>query len=105
MVGEASIVISHAGVGTILMCVRQGKRPIVMPRRADRGEQANDHQVELAERLTREGLVFVAHDANELRAHLTRAQGDFVIQSPPRNELVIERVKRFLLEMESRRGG
>jgi UDP-N-acetylglucosamine transferase subunit ALG13 len=102
---EAPIVVSHAGVGTILTCVRQGKRAVVMPRRAEYGEQVNDHQGELAERLASRGLVFVANDANELRAHLKRPRSDFVIETPPRNTAAIERVRRFLDELEREYGG
>jgi UDP-N-acetylglucosamine transferase subunit ALG13 len=61
---QARIVITHCGVGTILTCLGNGKRPLVVPRRAYAGEVADDHQVELGRRLDREGLVvFVAEPA------------------------------------------
>jgi SAM-dependent methyltransferase len=75
-----------------------------MARRDDLGEQVNDHQVALAERLARQGLVFVAHDASDLVAHLRRPQTDFVIEPPPRNTAAVDRVKRFLDEVERQRG-
>jgi UDP-N-acetylglucosamine transferase subunit ALG13 len=99
LVCEASLVVGHAGVGTILMCARQGKRAVVMPRRADHGEQANDHQVELAERLASLGLVFVARDAADLTVHLKRPRADFLIEPPARNIVAVEQVRRFLGEI------
>ena len=99
LVREASMVISHAGVGTIIICLRQGKRALVMPRRADHGEQANNHQIELAERLASQGFVFLAHDSAELRAHLARPRSEFLIEPPARNAVAVRLVRRFLGEI------
>ena len=35
LVGEARVVVTHAGVGSILTCLRSGCVPIVVPRRWD----------------------------------------------------------------------
>jgi UDP-N-acetylglucosamine transferase subunit ALG13 len=58
----ARFVVSHAGVGTILAVIREGKRPIVVPRRAMFGEAVDDHQVELARRLDELRLVTCVED-------------------------------------------
>ena len=47
---RAALVVSHAGVGTILKSLDQGKPLIVMPRLASLGEHRNDHQVATAAR-------------------------------------------------------
>jgi UDP-N-acetylglucosamine transferase subunit ALG13 len=44
-VEAASLVITHAGMGSIITALELGKRIIVMPRRASLGEHRNDHQV------------------------------------------------------------
>src|SRR4051812_19357952 len=44
-VEAASLVIAHAGMGSIITALELGKRIIVMPRRASLGEHRNDHQV------------------------------------------------------------
>ncbi len=44
----AKLIISHAGVGTILQALHYGKEPLVMPRLKKYGEHASDHQVEVA---------------------------------------------------------
>ncbi len=38
LLSSASVVVSHAGMGTILSCLRWGKPILVMPRRAALGE-------------------------------------------------------------------
>jgi UDP-N-acetylglucosamine transferase subunit ALG13 len=63
----ARVVVTHAGVGSILAALTHGKRPIVYPRLARYGDAVDDHQLELAERLGAEGLVTVVHEPDELR--------------------------------------
>jgi len=48
---KAELVISHAGVGTILDCLKLNKKMIVFPRLAEYGEHYNNHQSELIEQL------------------------------------------------------
>lgn len=69
---EARLVIAHAGMGTILSCLREGKPLLVMPRKASLGEHRNEHQLATAKRIAEKGLVHVAMDEESLREHLTR---------------------------------
>jgi len=63
VVRESDAIITHAGVGSILMSLKARKFPIIVPRRAAFKEQVDDHQVELALRLEDIGRATVAHDA------------------------------------------
>lgn len=65
-VRAARHVVTHGGVGSILLCLRNGKRPFVVPRLARFGEVADDHQVSLGQRLDREGLVVFVPSPEEL---------------------------------------
>jgi UDP-N-acetylglucosamine transferase subunit ALG13 len=69
---EARAVVMHAGVGSIMIALTNGKRPIIMARRAEFGEHVDDHQVELARRLETNGLVAFAEDAKALAAELAK---------------------------------
>jgi UDP-N-acetylglucosamine transferase subunit ALG13 len=62
----AEVVISHAGVGSILRARDAGHVPVVMPRLARLGEHVDDHQVELAEALTKDGAVVPVWPGDEL---------------------------------------
>ena len=59
-IGAAGAVVTHGGIGSVLLAVMLGHRPVVMPRRPELGESVDDHQVEFARRLEQEGLVTVA---------------------------------------------
>lgn len=68
LASEASAVVCHAGVGSILMARGAGKKAIVMPRLHECGEAVDDHQVGLANQLARNGLVTIVNDQAELES-------------------------------------
>jgi UDP-N-acetylglucosamine transferase subunit ALG13 len=58
--------VTHAGVGTIMTALANGKHPVVMPRLARFGEAIDDHQLGLARRLAEAGYVTLAEDEKTL---------------------------------------
>jgi UDP-N-acetylglucosamine transferase subunit ALG13 len=69
-VEQASVLVAHAGMGSILTALEVGKPILVMPRRGDLRETRNDHQVATAKRFLELGKVAVAFDEHELPAKL-----------------------------------
>lgn len=67
---SASVIISHAGMGTILSALHHRKPILVMPKRASLGEHRNEHQLASARRMMEIGNVNVAFDETELRERL-----------------------------------
>ena len=65
---RARVVVCHAGVGSILTALSNGKRPIVVPRLGRYGEAVDDHQLALGRRLAQDGLVTLVEDPAELAA-------------------------------------
>ena len=63
---EADMVVSHAGVGTTLLCLQMGKVPVLFPRRACFGEHVDDHQVLFARKMESQGKALVAEDEDDL---------------------------------------
>jgi UDP-N-acetylglucosamine transferase subunit ALG13 len=66
-VRTARVVVSHAGVGSVMTAVTEGKRPVVVPRLARYGEAVDDHQLPFARRMDAAGLVRLVEDPTELR--------------------------------------
>jgi UDP-N-acetylglucosamine--N-acetylmuramyl-(pentapeptide) pyrophosphoryl-undecaprenol N-acetylglucosamine transferase len=78
--GEADVVIAHAGTGTALTAFELGRCPILVPRRHAHGEHIDDHQVETARMLAGRGLALYA-EADELNVgHLHEAARRTVIR-------------------------
>jgi UDP-N-acetylglucosamine--N-acetylmuramyl-(pentapeptide) pyrophosphoryl-undecaprenol N-acetylglucosamine transferase len=55
---EADVVITHAGVGTVLGLLDRGIAPVVVPRRRARGEHVDDHQQQLVQLMNDTGVGF-----------------------------------------------
>ncbi len=70
---QARAVVMHAGVGSVMISLANGKRPIVMARRFEFAEHVDDHQVELARRMDANGLATFVDDLDGLRDVLAAA--------------------------------
>lgn len=71
---EASVVITHAGTGTVMLALSLGKTPIVVPRLAKYGEHVDDHQIELVESLGELDLIIPLMDGDDLAAKIALAK-------------------------------
>ncbi len=61
-----SVVVAHAGMGTILSALQYGKPVLVMPRLARLRETRNDHQTATARRFAESGRVTAVYDVDAL---------------------------------------
>jgi UDP-N-acetylglucosamine transferase subunit ALG13 len=68
----ASLVVSHAGVGNLLLALQAHKPILMMPRRSQFNETRNDHQLATARWLRQMPGVTVADDTDELIEALRR---------------------------------
>ena len=69
---KARLIVSHAGMGTILSALQRNKPIIVFPRIAALGEHRNEHQLATAKKFKDLGSVYVAMDEEELKTLLLR---------------------------------
>ena len=69
---EATVIASHAGMGTIIGAMTAGTPIVIFPRRAALGEQRNDHQLATVEHFANRKGIHGAHDEAELRDLLDR---------------------------------
>lgn len=100
---RARVILSHAGVGSILTAALAGRRPIVVARRACLGEAVDDHQLELADALDDLGCVVHVRDLNQLcdMATQTGSPGFPLETRSPLREAVAEEA-RVALGLHSR---
>ena len=63
---EASFVICHGGVGSIVSSIKAGKKVIAVPRYEKYGEHVNDHQVQIVETFTEQGFINGIKEVSEL---------------------------------------
>lgn len=60
------VVVTHGGTGAIISAVKDGKKVIAVPRRADFGEHVDDHQAEIVRQFGEMGLIESCMDPADL---------------------------------------
>jgi beta-1,4-N-acetylglucosaminyltransferase len=75
LMSEARAVVTHAGVGSIMSALSVGQMPIVIPRLHAYGEHVDDHQLQIAHRLSTSGRITLATDHQTLERALASANG------------------------------
>lgn len=98
VIREASVIVAHAGMGSIISSLELGKPLVVMPRRGALRETRNDHQVATAERFGAQGRIIVANDELELPQKLDHALtlGDTDRIDPGASPRLIATIRAFL---------
>ena len=69
---NAEIVITHAGVGSIMSALSFGRPIIVIPRLSKYHEHKNDHQIDIANFFLKQDLVSVANNMSELEVEIKK---------------------------------
>lgn len=66
LASSAELIISHAGMGSIITALTKGKPIIVVPRLAELGEHRNDHQLATAKKFEGHPFVRVVFDIDKV---------------------------------------
>jgi UDP-N-acetylglucosamine transferase subunit ALG13 len=98
LVEQSKLIISHAGMGTVLTALELGKPLLLLPRRGELRETRNDHQVDTARQLQAAGRATIAFDEKELAGALENLG---VLASAPRisahaSPELLETIRNFI---------
>ncbi len=93
---DASVIVAHAGIGTVLKAQQHGKPLVLLARRTRFGEHRNDHQLATCEQLRGRPGIYVADDEAGLERLLLSTEleptgGD----ANPRRIEFIENLRRY----------
>ncbi len=66
ILSRVSLIVAHAGIGTLLMAQKHQKPIIVFPRRASLGEHRNEHQLATVKALETRSGIYVAWTAEDV---------------------------------------
>ena len=93
---EARIIVSHAGIGSIIAAKTTGRPIILVPRRADLGEHRNDHQMATATAFEGKLGLRVAWKMDDLSTLLDQPIEAPVAECNPRYDRLVERIRSFV---------
>lgn len=95
---NAQLIISHAGVGTLLRALKMGKSVIAVPRYAKFGEHIDDHQHQIADVLSGEGYLYQVKDIADLGSTITLAREKPLSKTYDRPSYIGTLIKEFIGE-------
>jgi len=98
---EAELIIGHAGMGSIISALVEGRPILIMPRRASLRETRNDHQVATAKRFFKHVGIFVADEESMVVPMLNKwnnQKNDMSLRSasPYAEEKLINTIRDFI---------
>lgn len=67
---ESDVVVTHAGVGTVMDLLNMGKAPVVVPRRSSEAEHVDDHQAQITSLLSQLRLAVPVEVKELSREHI-----------------------------------
>ena len=73
---KANFIICHGGVGSIVSSIKLGKKVIAIPRYEKYGEHVNNHQEQIVNSFSKQGLIIGTENVCELENAISKV-GDF----------------------------
>ena len=90
------VVVTHAGIGSIMTALSCGRRPVVAARLVAYREAVDDHQLPVARRLQDAGLVTLVEDLAQLAAAIAKA-GEEVDVALGADERLVDELREYVL--------
>ena len=84
---KSELVVSHAGIGTIILCKGYGIPILILPRRKRYGEHMNDHQMEIAKALEKKESenIYVIYEEKQLEEKILKVLKNVTKNNPTEN--------------------
>lgn len=93
---EADIVVTHAGVGSILTALKYGKPIVSAARSVEYKEHTNDHQKEILGRFDDEGYVIALQDFTKMKEAIQHARVMQVKEYDSNNANFVSKMKAYI---------
>lgn len=73
LISEFSMVVTHAGVGSMMSAILCNKPVVVVPRKACLNEAGDDHQLNTSNQFEQEGFILVGYEVSELEDRIIKS--------------------------------
>lgn len=93
---EATLIITHGGVGSIVSSIEKGKKVIAVPRMHEYGEHVNNHQKEIVEDFNNKGYIIGIKKVEDLKDAIIRSKKFEPKKYQPNNKKMLEIIENFI---------
>jgi len=97
---KSSLIITHGGIGSVLISLKLNKKTIVVPRLKKFLEHTNDHQLEIVKELGKQGKILPVYNMNELRTALMKIYS-FKPKKSEKSGKILQMISLYLNRLES----
>ena len=84
---KANIIISHGGAGSLIQAFQYHKTLIVVPRTKKYDEHTDDHQIQIAKELERQGKIIAVYNIKNLMDAIRKSKNFKIITSRKSNKI------------------
>ena len=95
---EASYIITHGGVGSIISSLKLDKKVIAVPRKHEYHEHVNNHQSEIVELFQSKGYIIGIKEVEELEDAVLKISNFIPKKYELNNQKMINIVDKFISE-------
>jgi UDP-N-acetylglucosamine transferase subunit ALG13 len=94
---KCTIYITHAGVGSVMKGLNFGKKIIILPRLKKFDEAVDDHQIEIAEKLS--GKIIYCKNEKEIKKAIGK---QIIIKKRKKNNKIIEILDDYVIGIDKK---
>ena len=96
LVDKADLIITHGGVGSIIMALKKGKKVIAIPRLKEYKEHVNNHQLDIIKTFNDLGYIIGLNNVEELDETLKTVEDFEPIEYKSNTGNILEIVEKFI---------
>ena len=93
-IDDADVIITHGGVGSILSSVKKGKKVVAVARLSEYGEHTNDHQLQVIEKMSKQGYIIDGNNLNNIGQAVESAKKLIVKEYIPNTDNFINSLRK-----------
>ena len=92
----SDVIITHAGTSSIINCLKQKKKVIVIPRLKKFGEHVDDHQMDIIKLFESQEMIEAIYDIDQLGDKLKKAKNKTYKEFLSDNKLLLCDIENYL---------
>lgn len=93
---QASLIITHGGVGSIITSIRKKKKVIAVPRIHEYGEHVNNHQMEIVKNFNEQGYIIGIEKVEDLKQAIIKSEEFIPKTYTINNKLILKTIEEFI---------